>query len=155
MSSTMTGAAGVGGRARFQLDTNVALGGWANALKGYTKFGASGRVTGLASAAVAEMDLSAGTTSGSYAPLEIELNLGTGASTGTMTSLIYASVNGAGAGAFDDNGVILNLQGLTIGAGDAIQASAVTDINSTHAMKIKIGNTLYYIPLHTAANFGG
>lgn len=155
VTTTMTGAGGVGGRARFELDTNVALGGWANALKGITVFGATGAVTGLGSAVCAEMTLSAGTAAGTYAPLEIELNLGSGALTGTQTSLIYASVNGDDAGKFDDNGVILSLNGITIGAGDAVQASAVSDINSTHAMKIAINGTLYYIPLHTAANFGG
>jgi len=151
--TTMTGAGGVGGRGLFELNSNVALGGWANALKAHTKFGASGRVTGLASSIVAEMDLSAGTSQGNYAPVEIELNLGTGASTGTKTSLIYASVNGAGAGAFDDAGVILNLQGLTAAGGKAFQASAKNGVKSTHALKIQIGTTLYYIPLSTDATF--
>jgi len=155
VSSTMTGAGGVGGRARFQLDTNVALGAWANALKGITVFGASGSVTGLGSAILAEMTLSAGTSSGTYAPLEIELNLGSGASTGTQSSLIYASVNGDGAGTFDDNGLLLSLNGVTIGAGHLVQASAVSDIDATHALKIAINGTAYYIPLNTAANFGG
>jgi hypothetical protein len=154
-SSTMTGAGGVGGRARFQLDTNVALGGWANALKGQTVFGASGAVTGLGSAVVSELTLSAGTSSGTYAPSEIELNLGSGASTGTQTSLIYASVNGDGAGAFDDAGGIISINGVTIDSGHVIQASAVSDIDSTHAMKIFINGTAYYIPLNTSAAFGG
>lgn len=153
--TTMTGAGGVGGRSRFQLDTNVALGGWSNALKGMVVYGATGKTAGLGSAICAEMTLSAGTVDGNYAPLELELNLGTGAKTGTKSALIYASVNGDGKGEFDDNGVVLNLQGLAIGAGHAVQASAVSDINSTHALKIQIADTLYYIPLHTAANFGG
>lgn len=153
MECIMAGAGGVGGRARFQMGTNVVLGSWANALKGMTVFGPAGAVTGLGSAVVAELTLSAGTTEGTYAPLELELNLGTGAKTGTLTSLIHASVNGAAAGEFDDNGVILNLQGLTISSGHAVQAAAVSDIDSTHAMKIKIDDTLYYIPLHTSPTF--
>lgn len=155
VTSEMTGAGGVGGRARFQLDTNVELGGWANALKGQTVFGASGSVTGLGSAIVAEMTLSAGTSAGTYAPMEIELNLGTGAQTGTATSLIYASVNGDAAGEFDDNGYALYLAGLTADTGHVFQASAVSAIDSTHALRINIGGTAYYIPLHTSANFGG
>ena len=151
--TTLTGAGAVGGRSRFQLDTNVALGGWSNALKGIAIYGATGKTAGLGSAICAEMTLSAGTVDGTYAPLELELNLGTGAKTGTKTSLIYGSVNGAAAGDFDDYGVILNLQGLTIGAGHALQAAAVTDIDSTHALKIQIGATLYYIPLHTSPTF--
>ena len=153
VATTMTGAAGVGGRARFQLNANAALGGWANSLKGYTKFGAAGSVTGLGSAVVAEMDLSAGTTAGTYAPVEIELNLDTGAKTGTATSLIYASVNGAAAGEFDDNGYALYLAGLTAGSGHVFQASAVSGVNSTHALRINIGGTAYFIPLHTSASF--
>jgi len=152
-SSTMTGAGGVGGRARFQLDTNVALGGWSNALKAITVYGASGRTTGLGSAACAEMTLSAGTTAGTYAPLEIELNLEAGAKTGTQTALIYASVNGADKGTFDDFGYIFSLNGLTANAGHVFQAAAVADIDSTHALRINIGGTDYFIPLHTSATF--
>lgn len=153
--TTLTGAGATGGRARFQLNVDAALGGWANALKAYTKIGASGKVTGLGSAICAEMDLSAGCTDGNYAPLELELNLGTGAKTGTASSLIFASVNGAAAGTFDDYGYILNLQGLSADTGHVFQAAAVTDINSTHALRIKIGGTDYFIPLHTSAGFGG
>jgi hypothetical protein len=154
VSSTMTGVGGVGGRARFQLDSNVALGGWANALKAYTKFGASGRITGLASSLCAEMDLTAGTTQGTYAPIEIELNFGTTGKTGTNTSLIYASVNGTSASEFDTAGYILNLQGLTANTDKVFQASAKAAICSTHAIRIKIGATAYFIPLHTSAAFG-
>jgi len=152
-STTLTGAGATAGRARFQLDTNVALGGWANALKAYTKFGETGRITGLASAFCAEMDLSAGCTQGNYAPLELELNLGTGAKTGVKTALIYASVNGAGAGEFDDKGVLINLQGLNVGAGNVFQTAAKDGVKSTHALKILIGTTPYYIPISTAADF--
>jgi hypothetical protein len=155
VESVLTGAGGVGGRCRFQLDTNVVLGGWANALKAHTKFGASGRVTGLGSALCVEMDLSAGTSAGNYAPLEIELNLGETAVTGTATALIYASVNGhaTGKGRFDDHGYLFNLQGVTAGSGHVFQAAAVSAIDSTHALKVKIGATDYFIPLHTSAAF--
>jgi hypothetical protein len=151
--TTMTGAGGVGGRGLFELNSNVALGGWANALKAHTKFGASGRITGLASSVLAEMDLSAGCSQGTYAPLELELNLGTGALTGTETSLIYASVNGADKATFDTNGFVLSLQGLTANAGKVFAASVKDGVKSTHSLRIKIGTTAYYIPLSTAADF--
>lgn len=154
VSQTMTGAGGVGGRSRFQLDTNVALGGWSNALKGITVYGATGKTAGLGSAVCAELTLSAGTVDGTYAPLEIELNLGAGALTGTQTSLIYASVNGAAAGTFDDNGALISLNGVTIGANHIFQASAKSAINATHAMKIKVLGVDYFIPCHTSAAFG-
>lgn len=152
-SMTMTGAGGVGGRARFQLDTNVVLGGWANALKGNTVFGATGAVTGLASAVLGEMTLSAGTTAGTYAPIEAELNVPSGAAIGTQSAFLYASVNGDDASTFDAGGFALSFNGLSIGAGNVIQAAAVSDIDSTHALKIAINGTPYFIPLHTSATF--
>ena len=155
VATTMTGIGGVGGRARFTLDTNVALGGWANALKSHTTFGATGSVTGLGSSMVAELTLSAGTTAGTYAPLELELNLATGAKTGTASALIYASVNGDGKGEFDDNGYAIYLSGLSASANHLFQASAVTGVNSTHALRINVGGTPYFIPLHTSATFAG
>lgn len=153
-ATTLTGAGGVGGRSRFQLDTNVALGGWSNALKGVTVYGATGKTAGLGSAICAELTLSAGTVDGTYAPLEIELNLGTGAKTGTQSSLIYASVNGDGKGEFDDKGVLLSLNGVSISANHLFQASAKSSINATHAMKIKVLGVDYFIPCHTSAAFG-
>jgi hypothetical protein len=154
-ASTMTGAGGVGGRARFQLNANAALGGWSNALKAVTVYAAGGATSGLGSALCAEMTLSAGTTAGTYAPVEIELNLATGAKTGTQSSLIYASVNGDDKGTFDDYGFILSLNGITAGTGHVFQAAAVTAVNSTHALRINIGGTAYFIPLHTSATFAG
>lgn len=152
-STTLTGVGGVGGRVRAYMTTNVALGGWSNALKGEVTYGASGRTTGLGSAICSEMTLSAGTSSGTYAPLELELNLGTGALTGTATSLIYGSVNGADAGTFDTNGFLLNLAGVTAGANNAFRTgltAATINAATTAALRIKIGATTYYIPLATA-----
>lgn len=153
LSTTMTGAGGLGGRLRSSMTTNVALGAYSNAIKGDVTYGASGSTTGLGSAILAEMTLSAGTSAGTYAPLEIELNMGAGSSTGTASSLIYASVNQTGTTAFDDNGFILNLAGLTAGSGDAFQTgltAATVNANTTAALKIKIGSTTYYIPVATA-----
>lgn len=147
VSTTMTGAGGVGGRARFFLTTNVALGSWSNALKGEVTYGAAGKTTGLGSAILAEMTLSAGTDAGTYAPIEIELNLGTGALTGTATSLIYMSVNGADAATFDANGTAFSLQGLTAGDGDCFQTGN-TLANPVATLKINVGGTLYYLPLY-------
>lgn len=153
LDTTLTGIGGVGGRAKFTLTTNVALGGWSNALKGEVTYGASGRTDGLGSAIVAEMTLSAGTSSGTYAPLELELNLGTGALTGTATSLVYGSVNGADAGTFDTNGFVLNIAGLTAGASNTFRTgltAATINAATTAALRVKIGATTYFIPLATA-----
>lgn len=154
-STTLTGVGGVGGRVRSLMTTNVALGGWSNALKGEVTYGASGRTTGLGSAIVGEMTLSAGTSSGTYAPFEAELNLGSGASTGTHTTLGYLSVNGADAATFSTAAgtSILNLQGLTAGASNVFRTGltgATVVGNMTAAIRIKIGSTDYFIPLATA-----
>lgn len=145
--TTLTGVGQVGGRGRFFMTTNVALGSWSNALKAEVTYGASGSTTGLGSAFVAEMTLSAGTSSGTYAPLELELNLGSGASTGTATSLIYASVNGAAAGTFDDNGFFFNLAGVTSDdAGNHLFTTADAAA-ATHALRCKIAGTTYWLML--------
>lgn len=152
---TMTGVGGVGGRAKFTMTTNVALGSWSNALKAEVTYGASGRTNGLGSAFVAEMTLSAGTSQGTYSLYEGELNMGAGALTGTLTSLYHASVNGAAAGTFDDNGYVLNLQGLTAGTAHVFNSGAtITNVNEfTHGLRIRVGAADYYIPLVAAAAF--
>lgn len=154
VSTTMTGAGGVGGRAKFLTTVNAALGGWSNAVKGEVVYGASGRTSGLGSAVLAEMTLSAGTSAGTYAPLEIELNFDTGASTGTATSLMYASVNGTGKATVDTNGYFLNLAGVTVGAAKLAATGTITNVNEiTHGLRVKIAGSDYYLLAATAANF--
>ena len=148
-STTMTGVGGVGGRVRAFMTTNVALGGWSNAFKAEVTYGASGKTAGLGSALVAEMTLSAGTVDGNYAPLEIELNLGSGASLGTKTAMQYMSVNGADLATFNAGGYLMNLQGLTAATGELFQANTAAD--ATHALKILIGSTDYFIMLTNAS----
>jgi cytoskeletal protein CcmA (bactofilin family) len=145
VKQTMTGAGGVGGRARFHLETNVALGGWSNALKGETTYGASGRTSGMGSAICGEMTLSAGTTSGTYGVFEGELNLGDGAETGTATSFIYLSVNGDDKATFDTSGYILDIQGVSVASGKVFQVNTATA--ASHALRIRVGSTPYYIML--------
>ncbi len=153
IATTLSGVGATGGRFKSSLSTNVALGGWSNAIKGEVTYGAAGKTTGLGSAIVAEMTLSAGTSDGTYSPVEIELNMGAGSSTGTASSLIYGSVNQTGTTAFDDSGYILNLQGLTAGATDAFRTGltvATLAAATSAALRIKIGATEYFIPLATA-----
>lgn len=147
MKSSMTGVGGVGGRARFHLYTNVALGGWSNALKAFAEYGASGRTTGLGSAFCAEMTLSAGTSSGTYAPLEIELNVGSGASTGTNTAFIHCSVQGADVATFDTNGLLFNIQGVTAADGKFVllDGDEPTWNENTVYLKSLVGSTSIYL----------
>lgn len=150
MSSTMTGIGGVGGRARFRLDTNVALGSWSNALKAHAVYGSAGKTTGLGSAFVAELDLSAGTVDGTYAPLELELNLPASASTGTQTSLMYASVNGANKAAFDTSGFLFSVAGLTAASGKIFNNGLSQAVTASARIRVNIGGTEYFIPLCAA-----
>lgn len=149
VSTTMTGAGGVGGRAKFLTTINAALGSWSNAVKGEVVYGASGRTTGLGSAVLAEMTLSAGTSSGTYAPLEIELNVPSGASTGTLTSFIYASQQGASVATMDTNGRFINLQGVTAGAGK-MWVTGSTLGTAAGALRCRIGGTDYWLPMYAA-----
>jgi len=155
--NTQTGIAGVGGRARFFMTTNVALGGWSNALKAEVTYGTAGRTTGLGSAFCAEITLSAGTTSGTYAPLESELTAASGAKTGTATSFLYMNagtdtdsvINGP-------NGYLFELgAGITDTAGGIFEAETVAAwaVDFTHVLKIRIAGTAYYIGLNTAKTF--
>ena len=144
---TMTGAGGTGGRTLFQLNADAALGSFTNALKAITVYGASGSTSGLGSAFVAEMTLSAGTSAGTYAPVEIELNAPTGASTGTLTSFIHASTQGDGVAAVDDNAVFFNLQGVTAGSGHIFQ-TGTTFANAAATIKVRVGNTNFFLPLY-------
>ena len=147
VTTTMTGAGGVGGRAHFTTNINAALGGWSNAIKGEVAYGSSGRTTGLGSAVLAEMTLSAGTTSGTYGVIEAELNVPSGAKTGTLTSFLHASVQGADVATFDTNGFVLNIQGLTAGSGKVL-ATGTTLASAKATLRCKVGATTYYIPLY-------
>lgn len=154
LDTTLTGVGATGGRAKFTLTTDVALGGWSNALKAQVTYDDGGRTTGLGSAFCAEMTLSAGTSAGNYALFEGELNLATGALTGTATSLFYLSINGDDAATFDTNGYLLNIQGVTGSENkffdNAAEIGNVDEI--TGGLRIKIGSSDYYILLASAAD---
>lgn len=145
-SHTMTGAGGVGGRVRAYMTTNVALGAWSNAFKGEVTYGASGYTTGLGSAICAEMTMAAGTTQGTYAPVEIELNMGSNAPKGTDTSLIYASVNGT-ATAFLAGGHLMSFQGLGAASSATNIFHTTGIVSATHGLRINIGGVDYDILL--------
>lgn len=148
VDTTMTGAGADGGRSKFAMSTNVALGSFSNALKAEVTYGAAGRTTGLGSAFVAELTLSAGTSSGTYAPLEIELNAPASASTGTLTSFIHISTQGANVAVVDTNAVLFNLQGVTAGAGKLL-TTGTTLASAAATLKCKVGATTYYLPLYS------
>ena len=141
--TTLTGAGQVGGRARFFMTANVALGGWSNALKGEVTYGAAGRTTGLGSSVAAEMTLSAGTSQGNYAPLEIELNVPSGASTGTKTAFGYWSANGADVATFQHAGNLLTLVGLGSASASHYLFHTTGTVSATHGLRISIDGVDY------------
>ncbi len=152
-TSTMTGAGTTGGRAYFELTSAVVLGGWANAIKAFTNFTGGGGVTGLGSAIVAELKL--GTAAGgTYAPLESELVMDSGGSTGTAVSFLYGNITGTGEGDLNAAAFLFELgAGVTIASGDMIQTIAEGTVASTHSIKIRIAGTTYYIPINTSQAF--
>ena len=153
-NTVMTGAGQVGGRIRINMSTNVALGQWSNALKASVVYGASGRTAGLGSVICAEMTLSAGTTPGTYAPLEIELNMGASGVTGAGTSLIYMSVNDAASTTFDTNGCLFSLNGVATGSGSVFYLADLTITKADGLLKIMVNGTAYYMFITTAVNGG-
>jgi hypothetical protein len=156
VKNTLTGAGAYGGRSRFDLVVNAAAGNYVNALKAYTSFGASGRVTGLASGFCAELALSAGTTQGTYAALEAELVAGAGAAAGTATSFLYCNATGDGAAVINGaNGFLFELgAGVTDTEGGIFEAEVNNDsMSMTHVFKCRVAGVTYYIPLNTSKAF--
>jgi hypothetical protein len=149
---TLTGVGGVGWASKSDLEANVALGAYANGLYGYLEFGASGRVTGLASGTVGEVVLSAGCTQGTYAAIEAEVGMPSGAVTGTNTSFLYLSSYGADKATFDTSGTLFNLAGVTKGSGKLLQdTTSGATIRPVQALKVVTPDGIRYLPLYVTA----
>jgi hypothetical protein len=149
---TLTGAGAVGWASKSDLEANVALGAYANGLYGYLEFGASGRVTGLASGTVGEVVLSAGCTQGTYAAIEAEVGMPSGAVTGTNTSFLYLSSYGADKATFDTSGTLFNLAGVTKGSGKLLQdTTSGATIRPVQALKVITPDGIRYLPLYVTA----
>ena len=149
MVHTMTGAAGVGGRAEFQLTVSAALGGWANALKAYTVItDASGSVSGLGSAMVSELLLPGNALSvGSYAVNEMELVTQASGNYTAPTSFMWMQVSGdqTATDTWEDTGYAMTLKGLSEGTGNIYSAGA--DVAAAATLRILIGSTPWYVLL--------
>jgi hypothetical protein len=147
---TLTGAGAVGWASKSDLEANVALGAYANGLYGYLAFGASGRVTGLASGTVGEVVLSAGCTQGTYAAFEAEIGMPSGAVTGTNTSFFYLSTYGADKATFDTSGTLFNLAGVTKGTGKFLQdTTAGSTARPVQVLKVVTPDGIRYLPLYS------
>lgn len=157
VKSTMTGTGGTGGRARFHLYTNSAQGGWANALKAFTEFGASGRITGLASAMCTDLELSAGTTQGTYTAFEANIIADAAVSTGTLTSFLrcnIAGTNSTGKTTLNTNAYLFDLgEGIVDTASGLIDSASITATNFSHRIRIKALGVDMWIGAHTDPDF--
>jgi len=152
---TLTGVGGVGWASKSDLEANVALGAYANGLYGYLEFGASGRVTGLASGTVGEIVLSAGCTQGTYAAFEAEIGMPSGAVTGTNTSFFYLSSYGADKATFDTSGTLFNLAGVTKGSGKFLQdTTSGSTARPVQVIKVVTPDGIRYLPLYSTAVIG-
>jgi hypothetical protein len=150
ITDTRTGAGATGWAAKFDLEANVALGSYANACYGYLALGASGKVTGLGAGVCSETVLSAGCTDGTYAGLEIELGMPSGAKTGTQTSLLYLSVYGTDAATFDTNGYLFSLTGVTKGTGAVLaDATSGATVRPVQMLRVHTPDGVRYLPLYS------
>lgn len=155
IQDTRTGAGATGWAHKSELVSDVALGSYSNALYGLVTFGANGSCSGLSAGVCGEVELSAGTTGGTYASLEAELVANAAVSTGTDTAFIYGNI--AGSNSTGKTTINTNAHLMILGTGvvdtssglwDAISAQAVT---ASGRLRIKIGATLYYIPVCASA----
>ncbi len=152
LKSEITGAGQVGGRSRFHCYTNVAAGGWINALKSYMEFGSAGKTTGLASSLCAEMVMPNANmgSGGAYFPLEIEYVAGgtslvtAGSGTGNHAGFIYMAASGDADGDFDDNGFLFHVSGLTDGSGHLYDTTASAATGDA-TLKICVGGVTKYL----------
>lgn len=143
-------ATGVGAEvdgAKFSTITEAALGVYGNALNGKLDFGTAGRVTGLGGAICAELDLGPGTTQGSYACFEAELNAPASASLGTRTSFLSLNAWGANVAAVDTGGFLFDLNGLTANTGKLYRAGLSQAVTATARLRVQVAGVTYYIPL--------
>ena len=151
MTNTITTAATVGARALFNVKTNVAMGSYTNALKGYWQAtGTSASTTGLASGVCAELKTPNRTLpSGAYYSLELEhVSGGTSVvstGSGSKVGFIYAAFSGDTDGDFDDNGYFMTVTDLTAGAGHMLSADS-------HSIKINIDSSTKYMVLSSSEN---
>lgn len=136
--------------AKFGAATEVALGDYANALNGKLDFGTAGRVTGLGGAICAELDLGPGTTQGSYACFEAELNCPASGSLGTRTSFMSLNAWGANVAAVDTGAFLFDLNGLTAASGKLFNSGLSQVVTAAARLRCKVGSTTYYIPLCAA-----
>jgi len=148
--TTLSGPGATGGRALFQLSTEVALGGWANALKGITDFGSAGSIVGLASGVCAELVMPAtAPAAGNYVALEAEIVMPQNTGCGAGMAYMYCNVQGLGKATFQSNGFFAIIDN----AGDTdlefFHVKTVADVDAKAFLAARINGTRYFFVLTT------
>ena len=149
INTVMTGIGQVGGRVRINMESNVALGGWANALKASVDWKTAGGVTGLGSAICAEMTMPGGAAGiGTMGVLEIELVCPGSWTSSQLVSLVYARNSGSTAAKFVTEGYLFNLNGMGTATDDVPAIFHLQNhVTTTHALRILVDGVAYDIPL--------
>ncbi len=116
IKNVMTGAGQSTEGFGVELESNVKLGTYANAMCVRADWQTNGGVAGLGSVICAEMVMGAGAMDGTFGLLELEVNCPTGWTGTGPIAFLYMNTYGATAANFDDYGYFLNLTGVTSGA---------------------------------------
>ena len=144
-NTIMTGAGQVGGRVRINMQTNVVLGGWANALKVSVDCQTNGCASGLLSALCVEVTTPGSTVTGHLTVLELELHTESSYTANRGHSLIYSNIDGDSAA--DDefllNGVLWDMNGMGTADSDENIFHTVDEDYATHGLRIRIDDVDY------------
>jgi len=148
-NTVMTGAGQVGGRVRVHMETNVVLGGWANAFKASVDLKAAGGCTGLLSAGCFELTAAAKANATTLAVLELELVTVASATFDGRHSLLYTNISGNSTAntSFLTNGVLWRLDGLGSASSAAKIFHTTGTVSATHGLRISIADVMYDILL--------
>jgi hypothetical protein len=151
VTETISGIGGVGFAIKASEEVNVVAGAYLSSLYGYLSFGASGRVTGLAAGITGEIVMSAATTNGTYAALDLEIGMPTGAVTaGAGTSFMYLSSYGADKATFDTTGNLFTLAGIAKGTGKLLQdTTSGSTARPVQALRVITPDGVRYLPLYS------
>ena len=150
----ITGAGGGGEALRAFTTVNDVAGGSAHGVHASLNFGTSGTITGqgIAGRNTLHLPNTALASNVTLAAVQAEIwSDGSASDPGgsTILSFFRAVAGGHANGIADvqDDAVLFDLQGITSGAGHLFVATAPSTLGAS--LKIRVGSTLYYIPLYT------
>lgn len=125
--------------------TGVATGGTVNAIHATGRVASGKTVSGALNGIRATIEV-AGTTptpGGTLAAIQLDSNISTGWTAGNNDAFIRVGNTGAG--------LITNLLNFDNAVANGSVVAAHTAQTNTHSIKIRVGGTTYYIPIHATA----